>query len=249
MMTFKNLFLLSILFCLGLFSLSMDDGILEAEPLDNQPPANIIFNSAPLLESYASGTGFAEFRLIDADNDTGTFSLVFGDGDDDNESFRIQSGTFLVVNSRLDYETKPSMRIRVRGTDPGGLFVERTYTINVVDENEAPEFTSTAPTAVDANSTYLYSVTVQDPDQGDAVANLEVTMAPSWLSLTTVTPGQAYTLSGRPSVADIGMHEVRLKASDGAGLARTQLFFITVNEEGTTVDLDSYIYLPLVVRN
>lgn len=234
---------------LGLSSGFLGNGALFASPDDNQPPANILFNDSPLLESYERGTGFAEFRLIDPDGDSGTFSLVSGDGDEDNGSFRIQSGMFLVVDGVIDYETKPAMNIRVRGTDPGGLFTERSYTLNVVDENEAPEFTSSAPTSVEANSAYTYNLSVKDPDQGDVVVNVEVTLAPSWLSLTAVTPGQTYTVSGQPTTADIGVHEVRIKASDGAGLARVQRFFVTVKEEGSTVIFDHFIYLPVVVRN
>ncbi len=241
------------LFCIGLFLFFIRGGAIAAEPAhdpaDNQPPANILFNASALLESYERGTGFAEFRLIDPDGDSGTFSLVSGDGDDDNGSFRIQSGTFLVVNGVIDYETKPAMKIRVRGTDPGGLFTERSYTINVVDENEAPEFAGSAPTVVDANTQYSYALSVSDPDQGDSVKAVELTMGPSWLSLTTVTAGQAYTLAGVPTNGDIGSHEVRIKATDQSDLARVQRFFVTVQAEGSTVILDQFIYLPVVVRN
>ena len=237
--------------CLLFFFIFQQAGATGAEstPADNQPPANMIFNDSPLLESYSPGTGFAEFRLIDPDGDSGVFSLVSGDGDADNGSFRIQSGTFLVVNRALDFETQPTMNIRVRGTDPGGLFTERSYTLNVVDENEAPEFTSTAVVVAQVNVEYSYTATVQDPDQGDSVSNVEVTLAPNWLTFTVITQGQTYRLSGTPTGSDSGIHEVRIKATDQSGTGRVQRFFITVQEEGSVVNFDHFIYLPLVVKN
>ena len=67
--------------------------------------------------------------------DTHTYSFVSGDGDTDNASFEIDGST-LKANVVFDYETQASYSIRVRSTDAGSLFTEKTFTITVTDVAE-----------------------------------------------------------------------------------------------------------------
>ncbi len=85
--------------------------------------------------------------------------MVSGQGDTDNSSFSIAVlGNTLIVRAEPDYETKNSYTIRVRSTDSGGLYVEKSFTIHVTDADETPVVTN--PNAVlfsddfeDGNST------------------------------------------------------------------------------------------------
>jgi gliding motility-associated-like protein len=62
---------------------------------------------------------------------------VAGAGSTDNASFSISAGV-LKTTASFDFETKSSYSIRVRSTDVGGLFFEKTFTIAVNNVNEAP---------------------------------------------------------------------------------------------------------------
>ncbi len=91
--------------------------------------------------------------------------------------------------------------------------------------NNAPIFTSTAPTSVSEGIEYTYTVTTSD-DDGDTVT-VTATTIPSWLSFNTATN----VLSGTPSNSDIGNHSIVLTARDSnqATETATQSFTIVVN--------------------
>ena len=63
--------------------------------------------------------------------------MVSGDGDADNESFKIISNKILLAESP-DFESKPEYSIRVKGTDAGGLSIEKVLAIRAADVPEAP---------------------------------------------------------------------------------------------------------------
>lgn len=108
---------------------------------------------------------------LDSANDTYTFTLVAGAGDDDNATFTL-SGTTLAANESFNYEVKKDYTVRIEVNDgKGGIFAQ-AVAITVVDVNETP--TVLAP---DNNSVidkfraalrWLPMLTVTDPDNADA---------------------------------------------------------------------------------
>ena len=71
--------------------------------------------------------------------------------------------------SLLDFESNTSHSMTVRVTDQGGLFIDKTFTIAVMDVNEAPsDATLTGGTVAEnsANGTTVGTVTGTDPDAG-----------------------------------------------------------------------------------
>jgi len=124
----------------------------------------------------------------------------------------------------------------LRVTDNGSpvLFGTQSFTITVANTNDAPTFTSTAPTGASQGSLYTYSITTADPDTGGTrtVSVAPSTSLPSWLSLGSVNPtaGTA-TLSGTPGQTQIGTFSVTLRVTDNGSpaLFATQAFTITVN--------------------
>ena len=98
-----------------------------------------------------------------------TFQLVDGEGSEDNSNFQI-IGQQLYSTASLDYEEKPGYSIKVRGTDPSGLPLDKTFVIRATDQGEAPTGIQLAPNLVPENSnagTDIGVLTVLDPDQGD----------------------------------------------------------------------------------
>ena len=98
-----------------------------------------------------------------------SFTLTEGQGDTDNDSFTID-GDQLKIAESFDYETKDEYSIRVRGTDAGGLSIEKVFTINVSDANDAPIGITLSEDSVPENQKKGYTVgklSGIDPDAGD----------------------------------------------------------------------------------
>ena len=106
----------------------------------------------------------------DFDNyDTHSYSLVSGQGDDDNSSFEIV-GNELKSKISFDFESKNSYKVRIRSTDASNLTHEKSFIISINDVNEAPTSLSLSSLTVDENSpigTVIANLTSQDPDAND----------------------------------------------------------------------------------
>lgn len=109
-----------------------------APPAATQPqaPTGIALSSAAIDEGVALGSTVGTLSATDADGGPHVFALAPGAGATDNSGFAID-GAALKTAAVMDFETKPSHSIRLRATDPAGLFVERalTITVNDIDEN------------------------------------------------------------------------------------------------------------------
>ncbi|WP_107837843.1 cadherin domain-containing protein [Metasolibacillus meyeri] len=113
----------------------------------NEAPTDITLTSTAIDENQPIGTTVGTLTTIDPDaGDTSTYTLVSGTGSTDNGSFMI-NGNELRTANEFDFETKSNYNIRVRATDSGGLYFEKTFTITVNDVPEDPEPTivSTTP--------------------------------------------------------------------------------------------------------
>ena len=77
---------------------------------------------------------------VDVDaGDTHTYTLVSGEGDTDNNSFKI-SGDTLVTNEVFDYETKSTYFVRIQTDDGNGGTFSKSFTISVNKTTGIVEF-------------------------------------------------------------------------------------------------------------
>jgi parallel beta-helix repeat protein len=114
-----------------------------------RPMVDMTIYASTLSESIPVGTTISDLRATDAFSNTisADYSLVSGSGGTDNDLFEIVQGQ-VKLKKTLDYETSVSHSIRVRATDAQGRWIERTFSIDVMDENE---FTVSVP--VDSDPT------------------------------------------------------------------------------------------------
>ena len=127
----------------------------------NETPTDIVLSNTLIYENGPTNTIVGFFLTADPDaGDTFTYTLVSGTGSTDNASFNI-SGSSLRASASFDYETQNSHSIRVRSTDAGGLWVERQFTIMVM--NVVEDTTTTILSNLPNPSVYGqdYTVTVQ----------------------------------------------------------------------------------------
>lgn len=128
--------------------------------------------------------------------------------------------------------------IELEVEDSFGLTDTQAFTLSVMSPNPAPSFTSTPVLTASVGNLYTYNITVMD-NPGDS---LTITGTyPAWLTLTDNGDGTA-TLSGTPTVADLGPDSVALEVTDSLGQTDTQAFMITV------VESEIFLYLPVVLN-
>ena len=104
----------------------------------NDPPSVLSLSPDNLAENAPPGTTVGALAAEDPDlDDTFTYALVAGVGDDDNALFSI-AGNELRANNSLDYESTQFLTVRVAVTDQNDAGLERVFVITVQDVNEAP---------------------------------------------------------------------------------------------------------------
>ena len=191
------------------------------------------------------GTVVGTFSTTDADpGDTHTYSLVEGTGDDDNDSFTLETDGTLKIAAVLDYETKAGYTIRVRTTDSGGLWTEEAFTITTTDVNDQPTDLSLSNSCVVENQPVgtvvgTFSTTDADPGDTHTYALVEGAGAEDNDSFTLETDGTLKTAEVFDYDTKAG-YTIRVRTTDQGGLWTEQALTITiaeVNEQPTDVSL------------
>ena len=98
-----------------------------------------------------------------------------------------------------------------------------TVSITIGPTNDAPIFTLTPVTTATQDIAYTYTATATDADIDDTLT-YSATTIPGWLSFNPTT----HVLSGTPTNANVGAHDVTLTVSDNNGGMATQSFTINV---------------------
>lgn len=105
---------------------------LEDRQLLNAAPVDIQLPLANVLEQQPAGTPVGVFTSTDPDRvNSFTYDLVPGEGDADNASFAIDARGDLLTASTFDFRTQSAYSLRVRSTDQGGLWCEKSFTVTV----------------------------------------------------------------------------------------------------------------------
>lgn len=195
-------------------------------------PTAISLSSSSINEHQPSGTGVGDFSSSDIDlpSDSHTYTLVSGAGDTDNSTFTIDGDT-LKSAAEFDAETKSSYAIRVRSTDSGGLWVEDTFTITVIDGNDPP------------TDITLGNNTVAENQAGTAVGVLNTTDNNGGPFTYTLVTGSGSANNGSFQISGSTLEtktaldfeagtplSIRVRATDAGGLFTEKVFSITVTD-------------------
>ena len=133
----------------------------------NEAPTNLGLSNAEIEENRLPGTSVGEITFTDPDrSEIHSISLVSGTGDTNNDLFLIED-RFLKTRDVLDQETTPTLSIRIRVEDGGGLNIEQSFTITVANRNEDPTNLSISANEIEENSpsgTLVGQFSVLDPD-------------------------------------------------------------------------------------
>ena len=156
----------------------------------NEAPTGLDVSSTTIEENQPQGTLIGTFSTTgDPDaGDTHTYSLVEGEGDDDNASFMI-SGDELRSDEVFDFESQSSYNIRIRTTDGGGLGFEATATIAVTDVADEPVISVStssinfAATGITLSSSEVFTI----ENTGNAILEVSGISVPSGFGVSPST--------------------------------------------------------------
>jgi subtilisin family serine protease/subtilisin-like proprotein convertase family protein/mRNA-degrading endonuclease HigB of HigAB toxin-antitoxin module len=116
------------------------DQTITLQVLDiNEAPTRIVLSHSETFENNAIPSEIGVLSTDDPDAFTvpTLYSLVPGDGSVDNARFEILGDRLLLIES-TDFEQSRALQVRIRATDEQGAFVEQTFSIGVVNQNETP---------------------------------------------------------------------------------------------------------------
>ncbi len=181
--------------------------------LENASQSAPVITSIPGTSISTDMTYSYEFVATDADGDTLTMTAS---AIPTWLSFDSTSGVLSGTPAAADIGSH-SVSLAV---SDGTVTTRQTFFISVT-ANSAPFFTSTAERAARVGVVYEYSLSASDAD-GDNLILSSISI-PGWLSFNRV----AGLLSGEPTNADIGTHDVSFTVSDGRNSV-TQAFTIKV---------------------
>ena len=137
--------------------------------------------------------------------------------------------------------------LAVTALDEDGQSATETFTLTVVNTNDAPVLTITPDTTAAQGEAYTQTFSIADVDVGDevdgtvTVNGVDITAddydGSSWLSITDNEDG-SFTLSGTPTVAEAGTTQtVVITASDGEA-TDTETVAIAVSEPTQYLSFD-----------
>ncbi|GAB3341385.1 hypothetical protein GCM10027429_29650 [Marivirga atlantica] len=208
----------------------------------NDAPDSLTIDNDSISENQAQNTVVGTVSTVDVDeNDTFSYSLVAGTGDEDNASFTINPSTGEIVQATdgFDFESKSTYSIRVESQDSGGETVQSVINIYIKDENEAPSAISLSSFDVEENSANatIGEVSVEDPDAGDTYSlSLPDTLNNSYFEIVT---GGVIGLNGALNFEDNSLPNplsLYVRATDAGGKSSGQDFSINVLDINDTPD-------------
>lgn len=184
-------------------------------------------NDAPSLVQIDDRTTLEDATFTQAvsasDADAGdvlTYSLTTKPG---TMTINASNGTISWIPANGDVGTHT---VTVRVTDAAGAYDSKTFSVEVVNVNDAPVITAIPNHSTEEHASYKYQVNVTDIDQ--LVEPSEV------LDFTLLNPPTGMQISSTgeitwvPGATDVGAHTVQVMVSDFSGASDTVSYTLTV---------------------
>lgn len=210
----------------------------------NEAPANITLSNTTLAESTSIGTVIGTFGATDEDlpGDILTYSIT----NDPDNMFSL-SGSNLLVDGQLDFETSSSHLVTVQVSDGNGGTRSKNFTITVTDINDAPIMATEGTSLAQGNTITIDTSVVHATDQDDLDTGLIYTLtsvtSSGTLYLNGVALGNGNTFTGQDLIDGLLTY-----THDNTANVTSDSFSLTVSDSSvstgpSTVTLDIGIAL------
>ncbi|ELR70224.1 RTX toxin [Fulvivirga imtechensis AK7] len=220
-------------------TVTIDNGSItrdEAFSIDiisvNDAPTDLTLSSASVTEGEPVNTVVGTLSVSDVDvADTHTFTLVVGDGDDDNGSFNID-GNQLVLGAVFDDPISGSLSVRIRANDGNGGSVEEIFTLQLNNVNDAPTdltLSSASVTEGEPVNTVVGTLSVSDDDVADTHTFTLVVGDGDDDNGSFNIDGNQLVLGAVFDDPISGSLSVRIRANDGNGGSVEEIFTLQLN--------------------
>ncbi len=217
----------------GVESFQFSNGTVAASQLAEEAPSDLTSTALTVQENSDGGTAVGKVSGLDPNGEIdpltyafvkdGGASLVSPDG-----RFVIDADTGVIsvaANAVIDYEKTPSIDLEIRVTDSQGLFLDKTFAVDVINLNEAPETADvTATGKEDGLVTVTFASTDTDGDQSSYVIKTLPGNGQLYLSAGSSDPLKvgdvvnSTTVYFKPTADYAGMDHFTYAAKDAGGL-------------------------------
>jgi hypothetical protein len=206
----------------------------------NNPPADLALSALAINENNEVNAVIGAFT-VDDDEVNHDFSMVNGEGSEDNGLFDILNDE-LISMQILDFEDRSSYSIRVAVTDSASQTLEKSFSINVNDINESPTDIALEMGTVGEHSLAGIVVGVlssSDPDAGDIFSySIGSSTDDSFFSVS----GNNLELAQSLDYETQASYSVELIVTDIGENTYAKTFTIDISDENdapTSISLDS----------
>lgn len=211
----------------------------------NDVPTNLFLNNQSISENQPIKSYLGTLSTIDAEIATSfTYTFVGGSGAVDNVLFSISNDS-VYTNTLLNFEQKASLSIRLRTTDVGGAYFDKSFQIQVTNANDAPSDILLNNNTVMENEPLGSPIGSLSAIDEDASETFEYTFAVGSGDMDNA----AFKLIGANLVSNEifnyenkTLYSVRISVKDKQGATFEKIFVINVSDviEAPTFDSDTF---------
>ncbi|MFM7372706.1 MAG: hypothetical protein ACKO2Z_33980, partial [Sphaerospermopsis kisseleviana] len=197
----------------------------------NKAPTGLGLTPTTVNENVPDNSAIGQFSTVDINpGDTHSYQLITGEEDLDNSGFDIV-GNELHIKQSPNFEQKAIYQIRVRTTDQNGLFLDKAFTINITDINEAPTVINLSNNSLAENiaaNSLVGNISGQDPDADDSLTYELVNDLGGEDNGSFTLVNNELRLKDSPNFEAKSSYNLRIKAIDKGGLSLEKNFVIQI---------------------
>ena len=200
---------------------------------DNNEPTNIELSANTVDENLAIATIIGQFSSIDIDlGDTFTYSLVNGEGDENNTAFTIESNNLKTAES-FNYESNETYSIRVQTTDTRNGVFSSQFTVSIGDVNDNPTDILISDNTIDENveiGSLLAELSTTDEDISDTFTYSLIAGIGSEDNASFIIEGANLRTNASINYEEKDSYAIRIQTEDAGQSVFSKPFIITIND-------------------
>lgn len=199
----------------------------------NDAPTAINLSNTSISENLPSNTFIAKLSANDPDAiSVHTFSLVSGTGSSGNSSFVIRNDS-IFSNSMFDFESVASYSIRLSVNDGNGGVFQQSFTINVLNANDAPTDINISANQIAENlaaNTVIGALATADQDANNTFIYTLVSGVGSADNASFNIAGTSLRSSTSFDFETKNLYSIRIRSTDNGGAYFEKILSIQVTD-------------------